>query len=93
MTSDPSKLLIVQLETLNQLAGNTHNGIVQPVHGGQPGHPVRFPADLLPDLARLSGDSGGRDVVRANAARLLRLDVNDDGVLRDVDKPDDLATP
>lgn len=55
------------------------------------GHPVRFAASLLPELAMLSGDKGGRVLFRRHP--VLRLAVADSGVLRDVDRPGDLARP
>lgn len=38
---------------------------------GRPGHPVVFPARLFPDLQRLTGDVGARDVI--NAAKHVHL--------------------
>lgn len=38
---------------------------------GTPGHPVAFPARLLPDLARVAGDQGARAVLAAHPPRLI----------------------
>lgn len=59
---------------------------------GTPGHPVLFPADLRPALRQLSGDTGARDLLRAEAARLHLVPLNDDRALVDLDTPDDWAT-
>lgn len=61
--------------------------IVQPWQGGQPGHPVGFGADFFPQLAALDGDRGGRSVIARHSTALLRLDVDDPGIHRDLDLP------
>jgi molybdenum cofactor cytidylyltransferase len=62
--------------------------VAAPVHAGRRGHPVGFAAHLLPQLAQLRGDEGGRAVIAA--AGLTPVAVNDPGVLRDIDFPADL---
>ena len=42
-------------------------------------------------LAALTGDAGARDLLRAEAGALELLDLDDPGVVRDVDTPADLA--
>jgi molybdenum cofactor cytidylyltransferase len=64
--------------------------IVVPVYRGTPGHPVGFGAHYLPSLAALTGDAGARSVVASARQTPLRIDVDDAGVLRDVDRPEDL---
>jgi len=41
----------------------------------------------------LRGDEGARRLVAAHAGTLTLLDVDDPGVLQDVDRRDDLAAP
>lgn len=83
----------VQSRTLASLitAAETADCIVQPRHGGERGHPVIFPARYLAALSQCRGDVGARDVLRDNAANVMLIDVDDPGVLRDVDRPEDLA--
>jgi len=38
----------------------------------------------------LSGDSGARAILQAHPQAIRRLDVNDPGILQDVDTPQDL---
>lgn len=81
----------VEPATLGLLASKAgESTIVLPCHGGQQGHPVLFGRDFWPALVRLSGDEGARSVVRANLHSCLRLDVEDAGVLRDIDTPEAL---
>nr|WP_314617639.1 nucleotidyltransferase family protein [uncultured Pseudomonas sp.] len=62
--------------------------IVLPQHDGQQGHPVLFGRDFWPALARLTGDEGARSIVKAHPASCIRLEVQDAGVLQDVDRPE-----
>lgn len=66
-------------------------GLVAPVYRGVRGHPVGFAHRYHPDLAALSGDEGARAVLKRNAAALMLIDVDDPGVVRDVDVPQALA--
>jgi molybdenum cofactor cytidylyltransferase len=65
--------------------------LVAPFHAGQRGHPVGFAAGFGTELLSLSGDAGARDLLARHASSLTRLDVNDPGILIDVDTPGDLA--
>ncbi|WP_449434138.1 nucleotidyltransferase family protein [Pseudomonas putida] len=65
----------------------TASTIVLPRHAGQQGHPVLFGRDFWPALAQLSGDEGARSLVQAQRACCVVMEVEDAGVLRDVDRP------
>jgi len=62
-----------------------------PVFEGRRGHPVLFAAPLLPQLARLAGDEGARQVLAQLGPALALIETDDPGVVFDVDRPDDLA--
>ncbi|MEL0168432.1 MAG: nucleotidyltransferase family protein [Pseudomonadaceae bacterium] len=82
----------IQPATLQQLA--QHCGpqdIVLPSWQGQRGHPVLFGRRFWPQLLTLTGDLGGREVVRANADCVKVLAVEDAGVCLDLDQVADLA--
>ena len=64
--------------------------IVAPRHQRVRGHPVGFAAALRDELTSLDGDEGARRVLAAHEAALVTVDVDDPGVLRDVDVPADL---
>lgn len=66
-------------------------GLVLPVHNGQRGHPLLVAADLVPEIRRLDPQIGLRQLARRHADRLLELEVDDPGVLTDVDRPSDYA--
>lgn len=56
---------------------------------GTPGHPALFPARMLPALAKLQGDTGARDLLRAEAPVLVPLPGR--RALTDLDTPEDWA--
>jgi CTP:molybdopterin cytidylyltransferase MocA len=58
---------------------------------GRPGHPVLFPADLLPQLARLQGDAGARAILESEARRVHLLPLADARARVDLDTPEDWA--
>lgn len=61
---------------------------VAPFHAGQRGHPIGFGAEFFSGLTSLDGDEGARRLI--DPATLIRIDVEDTGILRDVDTPADL---
>ena len=79
----------IRPETLMMLGARfeKENGILQPEYQGQPGHPVFFPGRFFPALQALTGDAGARTVLQAHAGDLLRIPVQDSGVITDLDTP------
>jgi molybdenum cofactor cytidylyltransferase len=65
-------------------------GIVRPLYRQQPGNPVGFSSRFYPCLTALSGDRGGRNILLENQADVFDIDVEDGGVIRDIDYPADL---
>lgn len=59
--------------------------------GGTPGHPVLFPARLTPDLSRLTGDTGARDLLKRHAGLVHLVPLDGDRACRDLDTPEDWA--
>ena len=57
---------------------------------GQPGNPVLFSAALLPELEALTGDQGGRVVLRRHWDRCILLPAEDPLELADADTPEAL---
>ncbi|ABC31718.1 uncharacterized MobA-related protein [Hahella chejuensis KCTC 2396] len=64
--------------------------IVAPFYHERQGHPVIFGRRFYPQLMALGGDAGAKSVLQRYSDALLRLDVEDRGVLCDVDTPDDI---
>ena len=80
----------VRADTIIQVADAVHDtiGIAAPCFKGRRGHPVAFGAAHLPTLSRLAGDRGAADLLGRHPVVLVNVD--DAGVLHDVDTPADL---
>ena len=78
----------LQTATIDKLRALSCAGnIVIPRCHGRVGNPVVFGADFKSELLTLSGDQGGKPVTRNNVDQVIYLDVNDEGVLQDIDYP------
>jgi len=77
------------LETL--FAHASANAIVLPSYQGKRGHPVLFGRAFWPQLATLSGDAGAKPVLQQHPEAVRIVELNDPGVLQDIDTPADLS--
>ena len=82
----------IRPETIARVAGAIGGGAVvaAPFFSGKRGHPVGFAASCFADLAALTGDEGAKAIVAAHRDRIARVDVDDPGILRDIDTREDL---
>jgi len=64
--------------------------VVTATYGGRPGHPKLFDRRLLPDLLRLTGDTGARDLLATIGDGVHRVEVGDLGNDADIDVEADL---
>ena len=86
----PADMPLVQPSTLVAVAAELERHAVVCAHyKGRRGHPVGFSAEVYSELVALSGDEGARRLVARYPA--LALEVDDPGVLVDVDTEADLA--
>jgi molybdenum cofactor cytidylyltransferase len=58
-----------------------------PRYGGRRGHPIWFSGELAPEFLALPDTGAARDVVRAHAADTQFLDLDDPGIVADIDDP------
>ena len=80
---------LVSAETVASLIveqGESPDDIIIPCHREKRGHPLLFPRPILNGL---SNDLILRDLVRQNPERIHCIDVDDPGVLLDMDTPED----
>jgi molybdenum cofactor cytidylyltransferase len=54
------------------------------------GHPVIFSSVYFQELTQLTGDSGAKPIITAHKDRVVKISVEDLGVLKDVDRPSDI---
>jgi molybdenum cofactor cytidylyltransferase len=80
----------IAVATVEAVARTLDGGasIVVPFYQGQRGHPVGFGPEHRDALMGLDGDTGARALLASH--QIARLDVDDPGILRDVDTPEDL---
>jgi molybdenum cofactor cytidylyltransferase len=67
--------------------------LVAPYFRARRGHPVGISAKYRGELEALTGDEGARKLLAAHEAELMKVPVGDPGVIRDIDRPEDLAPP
>ena len=86
----PGDMPLVRPDTLRAVAAALdQHAVVYAQHHGRRGHPVAFGAELYSELVRLDGDVGARKLVARYPVH--GLEVDDPGVLVDVDTDADLA--
>ena len=66
--------------------------IVVPTYHAHRGNPVLFARRYFAELARVTGDVGGRALLATHSKRVLDVPMDDDAVLLDVDEPATLAS-
>ncbi|MEM1114268.1 MAG: nucleotidyltransferase family protein [Pseudomonadota bacterium] len=72
-------------------AGLGGRRIHRPVWRGRGGHPMGFGRAYFDQLISLSGDVGGKDIVRRHKDNIVDVVLEDVGILQDVDRPDQLV--
>jgi molybdenum cofactor cytidylyltransferase len=64
--------------------------ILTPRHSGKSGNPVAFSAEYFQELRELQGDSGGKSVLRKHQDSIIELELDDGGILLDIDTEEQL---
>jgi molybdenum cofactor cytidylyltransferase len=99
--SDPPSAIVVALADMPFVRRPTYDrliaacdgdaAIVAPVFRGERGHPVVFGRAHFAALQGLGGDRGAQALLRGHPVTLVEVD--DPGVVRDIDTPADLEPP
>ena len=80
----------VEQETYKKLCNNAKkNKIVVPVYEGRRGHPVIFGADFICELLEKECPEGAKTIVKSHPESVLEIEVDDKGILIDIDTPRD----
>jgi molybdenum cofactor cytidylyltransferase len=86
----PGDMPLIQPATLRTVARElAQHPVVYAQYRGRRGHPVAFAGELFSELIQLSGDEGARRLVSRYPS--FGVEVDDSGVLLDVDTPADLV--
>jgi molybdenum cofactor cytidylyltransferase len=82
----------IRPETIASVAASLCTGaaMIAPAYQGVRGHPVGLSAKFRGQLEALRGDEGARSILRQNTGLVQLIEVDDPGVCRDIDTPDDL---
>ena len=72
-----------------EAAAAAREPIVRATHGGRHGHPVVFGAGAFAALRAADPDEGARSVLRGHPELVLDVEVDDPGVLADIDRPEE----
>jgi molybdenum cofactor cytidylyltransferase len=76
------------MEALLRRYHQTLAPIVVPLYGGQRGNPVLFDRKMFPELLRLEGDQGGRDLIERYRFEAEFVEVEPPGAALDIDTPE-----
>ena len=90
----PVDLPLIAAHTVRILLASfsaAHVPIARTSHGGRHGHPVIFGRRVFDELRHADPTVGAKSVLRAHQASVLDVEVDDAGVLRDIDTPEDYA--
>ena len=66
------------------------DSISVPLCAGRRGNPVLFPASVFPQLNKLTGDIGGRELIATGSTPVIEVEVDSPAIFYDVDCKDDL---
>ncbi|WP_020558575.1 nucleotidyltransferase family protein [Thiofilum flexile] len=83
----------ISLNTLQRVGQGLEQGakMIAPFYQGQRGHPVGFSAAFRDKLITLQGDKGAGSIIQREQALLTQVEVEDKGVLWDIDTPGAVA--
>jgi CTP:molybdopterin cytidylyltransferase MocA len=83
----------IQRKTYQQVIQQAHlrqNHIIIPTYSLHGGHPIYLPKQLFKPILTEKVSSNLRNVLREHTKQIFRIEVEDSGVLRDTDYPEDL---
>ncbi|MGI9286967.1 MAG: nucleotidyltransferase family protein [Pseudomonadales bacterium] len=81
----------IQPTTIEQVAKALREyPLVVPSYRGKQGHPVGFQRRFFAELAELCADEGGKQIVQRHRENVKQFDVEDPGIVMDIDTSVDL---
>ncbi len=79
----------ITLSRIIKAYDETGSLLVIPHFQGRRGNPVLFDRRLFDELRQAGGDQGGRFLFARHAQETIRLELDDPGILQDIDRPED----
>ncbi len=89
---DMPHVAMATVETLLDAFREVHAPIAVPIFEGKGGHPVIFGRAVFEELLDAPDGEGAKAVVRADPARVLKVEVDDRAVVEDLNTPDEYQT-
>jgi molybdenum cofactor cytidylyltransferase len=88
----PGDMPFVQPATVRQVLDvwALQHGIVSPRYNGKRGHPVALPVALRDEILATDPTSNLHEVIKKHLDERTDVDIDDPGITRDVDRPEDL---
>lgn len=87
----PADCASVRPSTIRLLAARaSYRGIIHPVFLGERGHPPVIGASFIPHILTFEGEGGLRGFLETRESSAADLPVADEGILMDMDTPEDL---
>jgi molybdenum cofactor cytidylyltransferase len=56
-------------------------------HNGEPKNPVLISSDLFPELLKLKGDIGAREIIRSRPGEVFLIEMGESDIFTDIDTP------
>jgi molybdenum cofactor cytidylyltransferase len=67
------------------------DSIIKPVFDGKSGHPVIVPYDIIKSINKDDFSSGLKEVIKKSGRKQIYVEVNDKGILKNINTKEDLA--
>jgi len=80
---------VATIETLLAVSAGFPDHVIKPVYHGRTGHPIILPGCVFPIVEQASGLTTLRDVIAQTGAQVRYVDVDDEGVVVNVNTPAD----
>ena len=96
--SEKNEAFFISLGDMPSINYNTYNQLIKyskdkkvivPLFKGQKGNPVLFPKSFEKKLLSIEGDSGAKKMLEINKKEVLNLEIDDPGIIKDLDVPSD----
>jgi molybdenum cofactor cytidylyltransferase len=83
---------LIRPQTIHQIMAGYHQSgalVVIPAHQGKRGNPVLLSRSVFPEVTALQGDTGCRSIFANHLNAILKVEVEDPGILIDIDSQED----
>ena len=96
--SEKTTAFFISLGDMPSISYDTYNQLIKcykskkaivPMFKGQKGNPVLFPKSFTKKILSIQDDSGAKKILEINKKEVLNLEINDPGIIKDLDIPND----